>query len=672
MPILSPDLVFAQAPLAGSPTDLVFNEDQSQSAVAAATPDLLFELPRLVGSPADLVFSRSPGGGNETGPAVLVNIYARLQNNLVATVVAGVPVRVQVIAALANTLTATARAVYDNRVTPWLDQRVAAPHNTATQAARVVQTPFFKAVASSFGRRMPWALAGRVANVVQIPFQPANALRLQPGAGWQIAVQRAAISGSSFQKAIAKPVAATGDWQLADTRSVLAQIILQAGVFKSQALTSYWQTAAGRGLELTGVSGASLYMVGRQFVSMPWRTATNARAGRSAGLVMPPVALQFSADLLFECPRLLGTPLDLVFGFHPCAGLPIGATFFILPARFYMTTHNLIAHRLPDMAEVPLYDCTLSSDVGSFAWQFSASGPESLFAQLAPVSGPDAALPQLLQVTLDGLVWVFMVESLKRSHSFGKRSISISGRSQTALVGAPWAREAAFANAAAANAQQLAAQALDLSGVALDWGITDWLVPSNAWSFAGSRLAAVQAIANAAGGYVQSHRSAAILQVRHPYPPRPSGDSGGPWNWGIGAADIELAPDAIITSGIERRDGADINAVYASGTNQGVLALVKRAGTAGDKLGDLQTDALITSGQAAEQRGLATLGKAGAQYAISLELPVLLGPGQPGVIDVGRLVQVNDTTPWRGRVRGVQVQAAMPKARQTITLERHL
>ena len=337
-----------------------------------------------------------------------------------------------------------------------------------------------------------------------------------------------------------------------------------------------------------------------------------------------------------------------------------------------MTTHNLIARRLPDLAEVPLYDCTLSADVGSFAWQFSASGPESLFALLAPTAGPASALPQLVQVTLDGITWVFLVESLKRDHSFGKTRVNISGRSKTALVGAPWMRDASYNNAAAANAQQLAAQALDLSGVALDWGIADWLVPANAWSFAGSRLAALQAIAEAAGGYLQSHRSAATLQVRHPYPTRPSGDNGGPWNWGIGAPDVALAADALITSAIERRDGADINAVYASGTTQGVLALIKRAGTAGEKLAALQTDALITASQAAMQRGLAVLGKAGAQFAVNLELPVLTGPGQPGVIDVGSLVQVNEATPWRGRVRSVQVNAAMPVARQTITLERHL
>ena len=637
------------------------------------SPDLVFQNARLAGSPTDLLFGDTQGAAQDAAPPIKVDVAATLANTLTVAAIAGVPVKANITVTLANTLTVTARGVYDNRVTPWLDQRVTALHNPAIQADNLLSAAWGVSLANKKEQSLPWALAGQTAANVQVVFDAALAIRTQTAADWQLADSRLAESSVRHQKAMATTTAASSGWQLADTRRVLAQIMLQTGIFKPQASASSWQPATGRRFGLTGISGASLYLVGRQFVSAPWQTAKAPPPGRSAEPVLPPAAPRFNADLLFECPFVVGSPTDLVFALHPCADLfDASATFYIHPARFYMTTHNLIAHRLPDMAAVPLYDCTLSSDVGSFAWQFSASGPESLFAQLAPTDGPVAALPQRLQITLDGLVWVFMVESLKRSHSFGKCSISISGRSQTALVGAPWARESAFSNATPANAQQLASQALDLSGVALDWGITDWLVPANAWSFAGSRLAAVQAIANAAGGYVQSHRSAATLQVRHPYPPRPSGDSGGPWNWGIGAADVQLASSAVITSAIERRDGADINAVYASGITQGVLALVKRTGTAGDKLGDLQTDALITDSQAAQQRGLAILGKAGAQYAISLELPVLTGAGQPGVIDVGSLVQVNDTPPWRGRVRSVQVQAAMPKARQTITLERHL
>lgn len=360
--------------------------------------------------------------------------------------------------------------------------------------------------------------------------------------------------------------------------------------------------------------------------------------------------------------------INIVFGVSRCTPGPSGAKFVILPAKVYMTVHNVYAQLLPSMANVPIFDATLSADVGSFAWSFSANGPESLFTQLAR----STALPRQIKLVIDGLEWVFLVETLRRTHAFGKNGVAITGRSVTALVGEPWTRSLAYNNSGAMTAQQIAAQALDLSDVALDWGIADWLVPAGAWSYNGSRLSAVQRVAEAAGGYVQSHRSAATLQVRHPYPLLPGGVPGGPWNWGGVTPDIELAADAVITSGKEAKDGADIDGVYISGTNQGVIALVKRTGTAGAKLAAMQVDSLITHVDAATQRGLSVLGTGGAKEHVTLELPVLTGLGQPGVIDVGKLVQVNESVPWRGRVRSVNVAYSRPSVRQTITLERHL
>ena len=362
--------------------------------------------------------------------------------------------------------------------------------------------------------------------------------------------------------------------------------------------------------------------------------------------------------------------------------LPDGSVvdiFYILPARFYMTAHTIFAERLPDLADVPIFEATVSADAGSYCWSLSASGPASLFAQLAPVDG----LPVQLRLWLDGLPWVFAIDAISRSGSFGKTGVSISGRSVTALIGAPYLRATTRGNAGGAlTAQQLALDALQYSGVDLDWGVAsgalangglaDWLVPAGAWSHQGTPLDAVQAIAQAAGGYLQSDRFAPMLLARHPYGQRAGDNPGAPWGWMTGAADVELAPDAIITEGLERKDGPDLNAVYVSGTTQGVLAQVKRAGSAGDKLAQMVTDPLITHVDAARQRGLAILGAAGSKYHVRLDLPVLTGAGQPGVLDVGQLVQVNASTPWRGRVRAVSVNAKRPSLRQSVTLERHL
>ena len=402
---------------------------------------------------------------------------------------------------------------------------------------------------------------------------------------------------------------------------------------------------------------------------VPWQATRQPAAGREAPPLAPPAYTPFT-NLDFQCRYTLLNPraVFLNFGAHPCPN-QFGAPLYVLPARFYMSVNNVSALRLPDMAEVPLYGVNLSADVGSFAWSFSATGPDALMGLLAPVGGA----PVQIKLVLNGLEWRFVVDSRRRSHEFGRKSVQITGRSVTALLSAPFSREQQYLNSTAQTAQQLALQALSASGAGLDWGLDDWLVPAGAWSHTGAPLSAVQAIAQAAGGYVQCHRSLPTLLVRHPYPTLPGGVPGGPWNWGGAfAADVALTPDAVITDGIEQQDSVAVNGVYVSGTSQGVVVLVKRTGTAGELLGALVTDPLITHVTAATQRGLAVLGAAGAKYLQTLQLPVLTGGANPGVLDVGQLVQVNDTVPWRGRVRSVSVSASSPSLRQTVAIERHL
>lgn len=394
---------------------------------------------------------------------------------------------------------------------------------------------------------------------------------------------------------------------------------------------------------------------------------------RPASPGVSPVVVDMRFCAVYPAGGHPASALTLVFGLNPCGGITPDAPIYILPARFYMAVHSIEAHLLPTNTPIPIYGVSLAADVDSTVWTFSAKGPMSLFDALAPAT---AGAPTQVRITLDGLPFVFLVDKISRTESFGQRQAAISGRSATALVGQPYARQTSRLSANARTAQQLAAEALDLSGVGLDWGITDWLVPAGAWSHTGTPLAAVQAIAQAAGGYINSHRSAPTVLVRHPYPTLPGGIPGGPWNWegavGAFAADVELAPDALITTSIERVDGPDVDGIYVSGTTQGIQAHVYRQGTLGAKLAPMEVDALITANAAAQQRGYSVLGQAGAKHLVQISMPVLVGGANPGVLDVGQLVQINHAQPWRGRVRSVSVQAAMPKVRQTITLERHL
>ena len=630
----SPHLVFKQPPATGG--QLVFGAGDEQPPPALAT--------------GTLQASIAPPSASASGSAATV-AHGTLQAS-----------------AAAPSVTASGSAQYNSLAERPTVTAAVAHHQAASALAAQVQTQHNSTASQPA--------------MVQARHQPASPAQHSTAARQQNGTDTRQITSTRHAEATAAQTSAglrhqdgTDTRQATSTRHAEATPAQRGAGLPHQDGAPIWHARTARHQQATQASTSRHH---RHQIATPRRAHWHTRHqdGRTAPAGMsqwpqPPRPPGYvpNPHLLFACPAWAGGPVRLVFG-HVC-GTPArpNTPIYILPARFYMAVHQIEAKRLPDNTPIGIFDVSLSADVGSWAWTFSASCKPGAFDALAPSGG----IPATLQITLDGLQWVFIVDSLQRQEAFGQRSVKVAGRSATAIIGQPYARTTARLSNADYTAQQLAAQAVDLTDVAVDWGIDDWLVPAGAWSHDGTPLEAVQAIAEAAGGYVNSHRSQPTLLVRHPYPTLPGGIPGGPWNWGSAtfAADVELAPDALVTKGIERKDGPDVDGVYVSGTTQGVLAHVKRTGTAGAKLASMLTSPLITAPIAAQQRGLSVLGAAGVKHMVQISLPVLTGASQPGVLDVGQLVQVNEATPWRGRVRSVSV-AASKTVRQTVTLERHL
>jgi hypothetical protein len=557
------DLLFKGAPLAGPLIELLFGSDSDSEVL------LLFIAPPVTGSQVNLVF----GGDQPTVEVPITDATVALRASLpalraLARITLGYTIAAR---AVLPALRALMPVVYATDTARPLVGKVAAQWHPGT-SAQAGQTHTWQDAKKLDALTVPaWQNAAHASAPTTSLWSDADSTqRVATASTWQNVDRLRQSTEARFQEALRHVrVSTVSTWQDANRLRQSTESRFQEAIRdRRTSTTTHWQNAQARqkGIEDSAQRSVPMY----SHWSAHWQDAM--RPGPKPYVVLPPVVVErcytTSGQLLFATAWPASAALLFYCDLHSPGTGPVlpGTTFYILPARFYMTTHNLSAQRMPDLAPVPLYSATIGADIGSFAWQFSATGPASIMSQLAPLASNDTAIPQQLQITLDGMTWVFVVESLKQTHAFGKRAVSISGRSATALIGSPFRRELAYSNTQDANAQQLAAMALDLTGVALDWGITDWLVPANAWSAIGTPLSVTQAIAQAAGGYLQSHRSSATLEVRHPYPPRPDGSTGGPWNWGTGSADIELAPDAIITDAIERRDGPDINAVYVSGT----------------------------------------------------------------------------------------------------------
>lgn len=498
----------------------------------------------------------------------------------------------------------------------------------------------FDGTAPRTATRLPWS-----------PFDgtnPRRGDRLAWGAADAVAPQRAALP-----------------WERSDTRPQRAALAWGVAAGLERARTAPWGRAGARQQGARAPWGIATQR--HRPLIAPWGLAALLpavnrplpRAPGQFGFTLPatgPVHLEFCTPSAYDS-------LDLVLGDHVCITQPrIPDGTSIAARRTYMQTHSLAAYRLPDMTPVPLTGFDLSADEGSFGWTLNASGPDEVLALLAPSAG----LPAQLRVAMDGLNWDFVVEGLRRTRSFGRTGASITARSLASLLGDPYMPERAFLNAVPATGEQLVADALEFTGVTLDWQVTDWLVPAGAWSFTGTPLAAVRRVADAIGALVQCPRTGSVISIRPRYNVLP-------WQWASATPDVTLALDPLTSEGYERADKPAYEGVYVSGQAQGVLALVKRTGTAPDLLMPSVTDALITHLDAARQRGESMLGGVGPQAVMSLTLPVLTGAGEPGVIDVGKLVLVNDPAgAWKGRVRSVSVRADGTTVRQSLTLERHL
>lgn len=397
---------------------------------------------------------------------------------------------------------------------------------------------------------------------------------------------------------------------------------------------------------------------GHHFV---WSRALWAQPGKSSHVVpVDPVLPHFtpSATLRFRDP-LTGSA-TLRFGFSKTASGTVD-----VPIRSIYVIENSFSLIVSDTGQVlPITDISLSADCDSWAWGWSAKVAASFMpALLAPVGELVG-----VELSINGELFKLLVDPPSRDREFAKADLKIGGRSRSAWLAEPYLSPRNMSNTQTMNAQQLMVDALTENGVSLGWGIdwqiTDWPVPAGCWNHRGTPISACSAIAEAAGGYLQSHPKDNTIIVLPRYP-------AAPWNWATDLTpDINLPEDVCTVEGIEYSDQPLYNTVYVSGEENGILGHVTRAGTDGGKPADMVTDPLITHADAARQRGIAILSNTGRQERITLKLPIL---PETGIIKPGKLVRYTESgNAHLGICRAVSVSGQFPAITQSITLESHV
>ncbi len=333
--------------------------------------------------------------------------------------------------------------------------------------------------------------------------------------------------------------------------------------------------------------------------------------------------------------------------------------------RVYYMLNEARLYRVSDNQEIPVINASAAIDASSWVWSLSADIPVDAQALVAD----DGSGPVELELVINTHKWRFMAENLRSNRAFGSRSLTVSGRGPAAALAEPYVEAVTYDNAAQARtAVQLMEDALTVNGVQLPWSIdateiTDWLIPAGAWSHTGSHISAINAIASAIDALVQADPLQQIIKIRPRYPALP-------WEWASSVTpDIILPEDAVVQEGVEWIKSPSHNAVYVSGTHQGVLGRCLVEGTAGDDYAAMVTHDLITHADAVRQRGSAVLGVTGRRQKVVLSMPIGGDTNLP-VIHPGTFIDYGPL--GIGLSRGVRVDARRPAFRQSVDLEVYL
>lgn len=320
--------------------------------------------------------------------------------------------------------------------------------------------------------------------------------------------------------------------------------------------------------------------------------------------------------------------------------------------------------RVSDNAPIQVLRASVSIDLDSFTWSFSADLQSAADYDLVQPSGGNL---QTVELGINGHIWRFVVERRRRGKRFNSRTYSISGRSIAAELAAPYAAATTYTQSAAANAQALAIASLPFDW-SVSWSLVDWALPVGSLTYTDKTpIEVVTMLAAAAGGVVQAHPSSKTLLVFSRYPVSP-------WDWATTTPDIAINDLVVKALDSDDQPGPPYNRVFVSGEHAGNVLQLTRDGTAGDSVAPVVVDRLLTHITANRERGRVELSRSGRHSEESIDLPLATPPDEPALIVPGTLIEVTDGgETWRGLVLSVSIDAVRESAavvNQRITVER--
>jgi hypothetical protein len=328
--------------------------------------------------------------------------------------------------------------------------------------------------------------------------------------------------------------------------------------------------------------------------------------------------------------------------------------------NWWYILNSLSVIRLDNDAEILVYDGSYRSDRSSWAWSYSLTVPHTEIAKLEPINGQ----PVILKILVNGHEHHMLLENRTRSRNFGNITYTLTGRSQTALLDAPYAPLRSFLQENERTSVQLAQAELDrvFSDTVLNWQLIDdlgWIVANNSLSYSNlAPIAAIKLIAESGGGFIYSEKGSNTLSIKPLYKKT---------FWDALTVDDydRLVPESLVTSqSTDYELYPDYNGITLTNDRTGKQGQIKRTGTAADVLLPPENNPLFDM-VSMGAFGKAKLAKAGMVETHTLTMPISVDVGECAP---GEVFAFN--AEWWGIVESVNVSFSHAKVNQTVKVER--
>ncbi|QOW46068.1 hypothetical protein [Acinetobacter piscicola] len=334
----------------------------------------------------------------------------------------------------------------------------------------------------------------------------------------------------------------------------------------------------------------------------------------------------------------------------------------LAPRNWWYIVNKVEVSRLDNGEQIKVIDGSYNTSRSQWCWSYNLTVPASEIAKLEPIN----AQPVILKIQVNDNIHHMLLENRSRSRRFAEDVWTLTGRSQTALLDAPYSPTRSFLQENERTSVQLVQAELDRvnSDTQLNWQLIDelgWIVPTNSLSYANQTpITIIKQIAEAGGGFVYSEKGSNTLSIRPKYKKT---------FWDAMQFDDydRLLPESLVTSqSTDYEPYPDYNGVTLTNDRTGFTGQVKRTGTAGDVLQETVSNPLFTAVSMGSY-GKALLAKAGMIETHSLEIPIQKDVGE---CEPGDVIAFN--AEWWGIVESVSVSFTHAIVNQNLTVERVL